>query len=956
MLLVFVTAATYALLRDLNAGLRRADRERQTMEALATAKQALIAYAASYPDRVNGEFGPGYLPCPDRWTQADPLVDPNSKVGRAGTSCSDGGPSPTTIGRLPWRTLKLDYDSAIDGTGERLWYAVSESHRNNPKQEPLNSETPGMLTVDGVTDVVAVIIAPGPGLTGQDARTSDPQGAGYLAAGNYLEGENADLDRAFATNDAGAFNDQLLFITRDELMTAVEWRVLNEVARLLERYRDEHFAYPWLSAFADPKVHTTAVVGEAGAGSIGTTLVDANIEFEARGVQAGDLVRNVTDGSVGVVNSPPSGSTLTVDMLNGGADDSFQPGDLYVIVPGAAPARLAGTAAAGSAATVLVAEAPKDFESSGVRPGDIVENLSDGSSGVIASVADDRLTVWRLTGGAANVFAAGDAYRIRSDAGVAGPGSGGTVLTDATNGFPKDFVALGLVPGDVVYNLSSGTLGVVETVGVPDASTLTVAAVLGGTDIAVPGNVYVFSRFNAKEGVREGHLPLHARGEPFATAFSVDWSFLEGDGAVVTPPGPAAMPPAYRRFLREFVQSSAVSGPIDVGDERGACVWMDPATAECVGTGNVSFFEGTATAATLAAVLEDSERSDFAAGWGVERGDRIENLTDGSVGVIDEVGATTLSVVKMSGGANNAFAPGDRYAVRVASKVVRGQIWGVWGVNLLFSGPDLEAAGVEVGDYMVNENDGSIGVLADMQTVEILGIRFHLIRIDDVEGGTTNLVSAGDWIQFRQGFVYQRRYDFRFRFRGTVADESSAGQKLRDVCLGYDADCAGAPSDVQVPPHAQPAVTITDFDEDGNVVGTASVTIPAPGIPGHVRLAALRSELFEEVPRWFTANRWHTLVYAAYADPHKPPGGGGCVPGTDCLELEADAQPDDNKRALVLVAGGRELPTSTPQDRSLGRLADYYEAENAIASDDRFSRRAPGMPFNDRMRIGSLAP
>lgn len=954
MLLVFVTAATYALLRDLNAGLRRADRERQTMEALATAKQALIAYAASYPDRVSGEFGPGYLPCPDRWTEPDPLLDPNSRVGRAGTSCSEGGG--TTIGRLPWRTLKLDHDSAVDGTGERLWYAISESHRNNPKQEPLNSETPGLLEVDGIADIVAVIIAPGSGLTGQDTRTSDPQGAGYLVVGNYLEGENANLDRRFATRGAGAFNDRLLFITRDELMAAVEWRVLNEVARLLEDYRDVHLAYPWLSAFADPKVLTTAVVGKASAGSIGTTLVDASNEFVARGIQVGDLVRNVTDGSIGIVDSLPTGDTLTVDTLGGGADDSFQPGDLYVVVLSAAPARLSGSASAGSAATMLVAEAPDDFESAGVRPGDIVENLTDGSSGVVDFVAGDTLRVRRLTGGAANAFAVGDAYRVRSDAGVAGAGSGGTVLTDATNGVPKDFLALGLQSGDVVYNLSTGTMGVVASVGVPDAATLTVAAVLGGTDIATAGDTYVVSRFNANEGVRKGHLPLHARGEPFATGFAVDWSFLEGNGAVVTPPGPVVTPPEYPRFLRTFVQSSDISGSIDVDLERGACVWTDPATAECAGTRTESFFEGTATAATAAAVLEDTDRMDFANAWGVERGDRIENLTDGSTGVIDDVGTTTLSVVKMSGGTNNAFAPGDRYAVRVASRVVRGRIVGVLGANLLFDGPDLEAAGVEVGDYAVNEDDGSIGVLAHMQTVTILGNAIQVIHIAEVEGGTTNLVSAGDWIQFRQGFVYQRRYDFRLRFTGTVSNHSDAGRKVRDVCLGYDVGCAGAPSDVAVPPHAQPAVTITDFDENGGVVGTASVTIPSPGIQGHVRVAALRGELFEEIPRWFTANRWHTLVYAAYADPHKPPGGGACVPGSSCLSLVADAIPYDNKRALVLMAGGRELLTTSPQDRSIGGLGDYYEAENAEAGDDLFARRAPEMPFNDRMRIGSIAP
>src|SRR6185295_4229955 len=101
-------------------------------------------------------------PCPDI-----------TNTGTAGGSCSNGGG--TTIGRLPWKTLGLP--DLRDASGERLWYAVTDSFKNNPAVGTLNSDSRGGITVrdrngnvvnDG-TDVgtftrsgaIAIIIAPG---------------------------------------------------------------------------------------------------------------------------------------------------------------------------------------------------------------------------------------------------------------------------------------------------------------------------------------------------------------------------------------------------------------------------------------------------------------------------------------------------------------------------------------------------------------------------------------------------------------------------------------------------------------------------------------------------------------------------------------------------------------------------------------------------------------------------
>jgi hypothetical protein len=231
-MLVIITGSSYVLLTKLNNNIQQAEREQATAEALLIAKAALIGYAVTYPDKINAADGPGYLPCPDI-----------TNNGQAGGSCSFAGG--TTIGRLPFETLELP--DLRDGSGERLWYVLSQNFRNNPKLTPLNSDTPGTLTVDSAGDVVAIVIAPGAPVTGQNNRNTavnDPA--------EYLEGENADGDLVFSRSGNGEFNDRAAFITRTELMTAVEKRVLGEVARKLEDYRSAHSAYPWLSPFADP--------------------------------------------------------------------------------------------------------------------------------------------------------------------------------------------------------------------------------------------------------------------------------------------------------------------------------------------------------------------------------------------------------------------------------------------------------------------------------------------------------------------------------------------------------------------------------------------------------------------------------------------------------------------------------------------------------------------------------
>src|SRR3972149_987667 len=174
---VVVVTSTYVLVLRLNAATRPYMREQHSLARLQDAKQALLAYAVVYPElpgTTDLTAGPGHLPCPD----TDNNGNPDPPCGSAPTS--------VVTGRMPGGKY-LGISDYQDNSGERLWYALSGNFRNNPKLQPMNSDTPGQLSVDGVTDVVAVIFAPGSPTETQTGRPSS-------AINDYLEGENADGD------------------------------------------------------------------------------------------------------------------------------------------------------------------------------------------------------------------------------------------------------------------------------------------------------------------------------------------------------------------------------------------------------------------------------------------------------------------------------------------------------------------------------------------------------------------------------------------------------------------------------------------------------------------------------------------------------------------------------------------------------------------------------------------
>lgn len=223
MLLVVFTASASMLLGRLNANaLRNTGEQRDALE-LAKASAALVGYAVRSTGR------PGGLPCPD--------VDDDGFADATPPVCNG------LTGRLPWRTLGLA--DIRDSAGERLWYTVSGSHQEH-SGGVINSDTPALLTLDTVTDVAAIVLAPGE-VTGSQNRS----GANRLLAVNYLEDDNADGDPGFVSRSTAGVNDHLTILSRRQLMRAVEQRVLGEVRNRLRDYFDQYAYLPYAAMPGD---------------------------------------------------------------------------------------------------------------------------------------------------------------------------------------------------------------------------------------------------------------------------------------------------------------------------------------------------------------------------------------------------------------------------------------------------------------------------------------------------------------------------------------------------------------------------------------------------------------------------------------------------------------------------------------------------------------------------------
>jgi len=924
LMLVIIAGASYMLVYNLNANTRFYNRQIETASVLREAKAALLAYSVNYPEKY-ASSGPGVMPCPDL-----------NNNGSASANCSYTGG--TTLGRFPWKTVGVG--EFKDHHGEHLWYIVSDNFRT-PLVTQINSETPGTLKVDSNDDIVAVLIAPGAPITGQD-RTGGP-----LLAINYLEGGNQVNDNNFVSRFAGEFNDQLVFITRKELMQVVEQRVINQARTALNEYFNTvevitgTGAYPWLAPFADPKAGARWMKGTVS--STGSNLTDTSVDFIKWGVTAGDVVWNVTDGSHGVVSAVAANSlTLSGSGLGYGSNNTFSNNDEYYVENRNLAARFRGTASSGSTGLVL-RDTSRDFDELLVSTGDIIDNITDGSSGMVVSALNDRITVASLAGGSTNSFSAGDSYRIRSNAGIAGTGSAGIVLADAN----VDFQLMNVQIGDLVRNVSLGTTGQVAIV---NQHSLTVV----GTTFNV-GNHYSLSRFSGRAGTTQGLLPIHEPGSSYTAGFDLDWSFLISNGNTVTRTTSGGHS-IYNSGLDNWTEaSSGRLGTVTMASTGSSCSWVADKIVNCRGQlVDTEFLSGSITD-TTATTLTDSSKNFPEAG--IKRGDKVQNTSDNTWGIVTAAtgaNSNSLTVSNIYGWTALNKNAGQPYRVHVATSFTDGTATAPTAENVwrLYDNTG-KLATATVGDIIENTRWNAIGIVTNVAFHATYGWYVDFTRL---QGGTYTDYVSGETYRIHRNYVDRREYTFNLRLSGNIASTYSGGVRSRTLCRGYGSNCASAPAASTFRGNGlTELVTINDYRLGGTLLGSARLTVPAAGSPqSSVRISGLDYQLSEtEFPDWFLSNRWHQLLYMAYSPELGPGGSGSCSPiDGNCLQMLQGNTTLDDRGALILAAGMQLdnvlCPDASVQNRINARLCDYFENENAI-SNNILRKEHASVLFNDRL-------
>lgn len=203
-------------------------------------KQALIAYARNYHnygfdndgDTFTDDEGPGRLICPD--------VDNDSFADSTIAQCTDNvrGRLPETFTTAGSSTVTVTLNDYFSDVDQQFWYVVSPAFKEITTTQ-VNHLTAGTLSIDGVPGYVAVIIAPGEALAGQDRSASS------TTAANYLEQDNL-AGTSFInsyTADPDAFNDQVIGITAAELNVEIVG-VLEPTRQALYNYYAANTALP----------------------------------------------------------------------------------------------------------------------------------------------------------------------------------------------------------------------------------------------------------------------------------------------------------------------------------------------------------------------------------------------------------------------------------------------------------------------------------------------------------------------------------------------------------------------------------------------------------------------------------------------------------------------------------------------------------------------------------------
>ena len=707
-------------------------------------------------------------------------------------------------------------------------------------------------------------------------------------------------------------------------------------------------------------LHNLLSWGVATAGS-GLLLTDTRKNFTTMGVKAGDLIVNAGDGSYGRV-SAVTANTLTVSELIMGAVNVFNAGDNYFLprynTDGASREGLLSfhergqpfktgfdvdwsllesngiviqtvPDVTGGAQTGYLTKVKADIQSSastysvGVNDGTCVwmdENyiecngktdIADMSVGGVVTSGFNTSTVTDssqsfITGGVKR----GDLiqnFNDETDLSMSrnvDSGSCGTARTGSNNLTLKDtmnnFLDIGVAAGDTVTNKTDGSSGTIQTVA---ANQLTVVSLSGGTsNVFTTGDSYEIS----------GGPRLYDNGAN----------------------------------LLNYIQD----GPYELM-VRNNTTGLQGVVTEIVDNNTL-----------VAASYPNSAAICFS------KGDSYKIRVPQYMAVNTVSSATSLTTAQLSSPAPD-FDTGEYYRIKSAAKKFPagdGIYDDVDGINFSGTrftefGDDLVALGVEKGDVVRNiTNNNAYGKITD---IYVSGGNTYVTAT--LYGGYwwRNSFATNDLYEIYYNYVDSRELQFRVRFNGGTASPlgrnvyAVAGIRKRSDCIGYGSDCSAAAGAGSVPYNfGIPVITLTDYEDDLDVAATTTSTIPNAGSPtGNIRVSNIDYYLAEggnELPEWFVHNKWYQFVYAAYSSGFRPGAAGSCTAGGNCLSVSlpypVPAGTIYNDRHSVVLTAGRELAS---QNRAAAAIADYFEGQNASASDDSFVKGEISSSFNDQISV-----
>ncbi len=280
-----ISAAAFFISSDLNPNIAT---KRHTLQSLAQAKRAMENFFISYIP-FNSGIELGRLPFPDR--RLDSLYD--------GISDCINYTAPLTnsflLGRFPWlrdecNGVSININANLrDGNNDRLWYSVASymvRHNSNSNFSPAyldNTVYDQWITLynhkgELVSDRIAfILISPGTSLSNQNRLNKSPE--------NFLDSYNVpgigninnfDDNLTFIKAPEGnSFNDQLIYMTIDELMPKLEKRVLAEFRSLIKKFNSDNAGYPYPARLGDSTFECKASVIPGG-GFIATS----NLAFD----------------------------------------------------------------------------------------------------------------------------------------------------------------------------------------------------------------------------------------------------------------------------------------------------------------------------------------------------------------------------------------------------------------------------------------------------------------------------------------------------------------------------------------------------------------------------------------------------------------------------------------------------------------------------------------------------